>query len=85
MIDESVPLSRRRNCTFCSVTVDSNGIGTFQLADGWLENRRKGGANTIAIVHRRDVYACHECIDRMRHGIPAGQMHLFDGFPYDES
>lgn len=80
MVDRSIPLSRVRNCTYCNDSLDSNGIGVFQLGHGWLENRRKGGANTIALPIREDKYACHECIDRLRQGIPVGQMHLFDNY-----
>lgn len=77
-----IPRSRRRLCSYCSCTIDSNGTGVFQLANGWLENRRKGGANTIALAIRKDIYACHECIDKLRNGIPAGQMALFDPREY---
>jgi hypothetical protein len=40
-------------------------------------NRRAGGANTITIPLRQDHYACAECIDKLKHGIPVGQMRLF--------
>lgn len=77
VVDRSIPLSRLRNCTYCSVQLDSNGVGVYQLASGWLMNRKKGGANTIAIPLRQDHYACAECVDKLKHGIPVGQMQLF--------
>lgn len=77
MVDRSIPLSRLRNCVYCQCQVDSNAIGIFQLATGWLMNRRSGGANTIAMPKRQDFYACAECIDKLRHGIPVGQQSLF--------
>jgi hypothetical protein len=77
VVDRSIPLSRLRNCTYCSVQVDSNGVGVYQLASGWLMNRRAGGANTITIPLRQDHYACADCIDKLKHGIPVGQMRLF--------
>lgn len=73
-----IPLSRRRLCAYCSCTVDSNGTQVFQRASGWLENRKRGGANTIALPIRRDEYACGECIDKLRHGISIGQGRLFE-------
>lgn len=80
-----IPLSRRRLCAFCLVTLDSNGTGIFQRASGWLENRKRGGANTIALPIRLDVYACNECIDKLRHNIPVGQMQLFENGSLDDS
>lgn len=82
-MDSSVPLSRVRTCSYCSVQVDSNATGVYQLAIGWLANRKQGGANTIAIPNRVDRYACSECIDKLKHGIPVGQMHLFGWDPDD--
>lgn len=79
-----IPLSRRRLCTYCLCTIDSNGTGVFQRASGWLENRNRGGANTIALPIRLDAYACSECIDKLRHDIPVGQSRLFDPRTLDE-
>jgi hypothetical protein len=78
-----IPLSRRRICAYCSVTIDSNAPGVFQHASGWIENRKRGGANTIALPIRSDMYACNECIDRLRHGISTGQTTLFEPSDYD--
>ncbi len=63
---------------------DTNARGVFQLAHGWLENRKSGGANTIALPLRRDIYSCHDCVDKLRHGIPWSQMPLFDPREYDD-
>lgn len=70
---------------FCLTTIDSNATGVFQRASGWLENRKRGGANTIALPLRHDVYACNECVDRLRHNISTGQMRLFESGPLDDS
>ena len=82
MNDPAVPLSRQRLCTYCQCRVDSNAAGVYQLATGWLMNRRQGGTNAIALPVRQDHYACHECVDKLKHGIPVGQMQLFgiEGF-----
>jgi hypothetical protein len=79
-----IPLSRQRFCTYCLTTIDSNATGVFQLAHGWLENRKRGGANTIALPIRDDTYACNECIDKLRHGIATGQGRLFAPREYDD-
>lgn len=72
-----IPLSRRRHCTYCACIVDSNAVGVYQLAHGWLENRKRGGANTIALAKRDDHYACNDCISKLKAGIPVGQQSLF--------
>lgn len=74
-----IPLSRRRNCSFCQCMIDSNGVGTYQLVTGWSPNRKQGGTNAVSLPHRHDEYACPECIDKLRHGIPVGQLTLFGG------
>jgi hypothetical protein len=81
---EVIPLSRQRKCAYCSCVVDTNARGVFQLAHGWLENRKSGGANTIALPLRRDIYSCHDCVDKLRHNIPWSQMPLFDPREYDD-
>ena len=75
--DRSIPLSRLRTCAYCSCQLDSTAVGVYQRASGWLPNRKQGGANTIAMPIRADAYACAECISKLQHGIPVGQMQLF--------
>lgn len=77
MVDVKVPLSRRATCVYCADQLDTSATGVFQLARGWLENRRRGGANTIALAERLPKYACGICIDKLRSGIPVGQQTLF--------
>lgn len=72
-----IPVSRRATCTYCQTFIDTNAIGVFELATGWCENRRKGGTNTIALAKRHARFACHECIDRLKHGISPDQQALF--------
>lgn len=73
-----IPVSRRATCIYCGTFIDTNAVGVYQLATGWVENRRKGGANTIALAVRHTRFACHECIDRLRHGISPDQQSLFN-------
>ena len=73
-----IPLSRRRTCYYCSCIMDSGALGNYQLATGWVENRKGGGSHITLTTRRADTYACHDCIDKLRHGIPTGQIRLFE-------
>lgn len=77
-----IPLSRRRLCSFCASIVDSNGAGTYQRAVGWLPIKRfsgnKQGTNSLTLPKKLDVYACSDCITKLKAGIPTGQMSIFD-------
>lgn len=72
-----IPVSRRATCIYCAIFIDTNANGTFQLATGWCEIRKRGGTNTIALPKRHARFACNECIDRLRHGISPDQGALF--------
>jgi hypothetical protein len=71
-----IPSSRRRGCVFCSAIVDSNAQGVYELVEGWAMNRKQG-TNAIALKKSKNLYACSFCIDKLRQGIPIGQMTLF--------
>lgn len=73
-----IPVSRRATCVYCGLIIDCNANGTFQLSTGWCEIRRRGGSNAIALPIRHPRFACHECIDRLRHGISPDQQSLFN-------
>lgn len=72
-----IPVSRRGTCAYCAILVDTAAVGTFQLCTGWVENRRKGGGNTVALPTRHLKWACGICIDKLRHGISPDQASLF--------
>lgn len=73
-----IPASRRAFCTYCGLLVDSAAVGVWQRATGWVENRRQGGSNAIALPNKDTVYACGICIDRLRHNISPDQRTLFE-------
>ena len=79
-----IPASRRAVCVYCSELVDTAADHTFQLAYGWVENRRGGGAHAIAKIERKGKYACHECINKLRKGISPDQGALFSIHLYDD-
>jgi len=73
-----IPVSRRATCVYCGTFIDTNANGVFVLSTGWCEIRRRGGSNAIALPIRHPRFACHECIDRQRHGISPDQGSLFN-------
>jgi hypothetical protein len=74
----TVPLANRAVCELCGCALDTRAFGIFQWVQGWIEQRRTGGANAIALPERAHRFACAICIDRLRHGIPVGQMSIYD-------
>lgn len=77
-----IPVSRKRTCVYCAVFIDGNAPGTWRKATGWLPVARykhnKGGSNSLTLRTNLEEYACAECIDRLKHGIPVGQMTIFE-------
>ena len=77
MIDRNTPLAHIRLCTYCSAQLDSRGLTTYRRVHGWAKVRRKGGINSVTLADERDIYACAECIDKLKHGLSLGQRSLF--------
>lgn len=79
---DGIPLSRKRTCKFCAKFVDGNAPGTWRRATGWLPVKRysgnKVGTNNLTLREYVEEYACAECIDRLKHGIPVGQLSIFE-------
>jgi hypothetical protein len=73
----NIPASRRTNCVYCSLTIDTAGDHVFQLAFGWVECRKGGGAHATQLMERRAKWACKPCIDLLRKGISPDQGTLF--------
>lgn len=73
-----VPPANVASCYYCHENMDTRDYGIFQFVSGWVENRVRGGANAIAIPQRAHRFACSTCIDRLRKGIPTGQMRMWD-------
>jgi len=75
-----IPPSRLVACVYCADRLDSNALGTYQRAVGWVRVKRAGknqGVNALAMMDRKFVFACAPCIDKLKRGIPLGQMSLF--------
>lgn len=71
-----VPPSFVASCHFCGLTIDTRDLTAYQYAVGWARNKNKG--NSITLAKRQHRYACGTCIDKLQHGIPIGQMGLWD-------
>lgn len=56
--------------------VDSNAESTYQFVHSWVR-KRKQGVHGLTLPIWRDQFACSDCIDLLRKGIPVGQMKLF--------
>jgi hypothetical protein len=80
MAQIDIPPSRRVNCQFCHQVIDSNASGTWQVVKGWCPIKRyagnKKGTNSVSLVHWLFVFACGECISKLKAGLPAGQQEL---------
>jgi hypothetical protein len=79
-----IPASRRATCVYCSELIDTAADHTFQLAYGWVENRKGGGAHATQLMERKSRYACKLCIDKLRKGISPDQGTLFAVNLYDD-
>lgn len=77
------PPANLAQCHYCSGDLDTREYGIFQFANGWLEQRRQGGANALVLPNRVHHYACAVCIDRLRHHISPSQMSIYEALPLD--
>lgn len=89
-----IPPSRVTTCSGCGCYVDTEGFGTWQLSTGWVPCKRRGKSQAInQLIHadRHFTFRCEDCFERLKAGIPDGQMTIFDamispndeGRPYD--
>ena len=75
MIDQTVPASMVAVCCYCAAQIDTRDSRHYQRIKGWALNRNKG--NSVTLGQRSAIWACHECIDKLKHGVPTGQQSLF--------
>lgn len=80
-MDTSVPVRYRRTCTYCGSQVDSRHAHTYVMAHGWKRIGNNG--NSITLAKLSDEWSCGDCIDKLRHGIPVGQLSIFEAAEYD--
>jgi hypothetical protein len=79
-----IPERFRTHCFFCDRVLDIREKGNFQKVSGWTKSRSGGGANSIALAERTNVWSCAGCIDRLTKGT-FGQALLFgDATPASE-
>lgn len=71
-----VPPSFIAACHFCGCTMDTRDNTAYQFTTGWARNKNRG--NSITLSKRQHRWACRECVDKLQHGIPIGQMGLWD-------
>lgn len=79
-----IPPAHLVQCTFCGDDMDTRDYGIFQFVSGWIEQRRTGGANAIALPKRKHAYTCATCMDRLKHHISPQQRTIFDALADDE-
>lgn len=71
-----VPPSFVASCYFCVRAMDTRDLTAYQYTQGWARNKNKG--NSLTLAQREHKWACGECIDKLKHGVPVGQMGLWD-------
>lgn len=77
-----IPPSMLTTCVFCADRLHTNQRGTWQrVIAGWVPVHRysgnQRGTNSLTLAKLEHVYACEDCIDKLKKGIPLGQMSLF--------
>lgn len=76
----NIPPSRLTHCTYCATDLDTTARGTWQYAHGWLPVNRytgnKSGTNSLTLPKRDHQFACDECMHKLKHGIPTGQLSM---------
>ena len=72
-----IPPSRLVSCQYCQEQIDSNGTGTWQVVKGWCPIKRysgnQRGTNNVSLVTWLHLFACANCISKLKAGIPIGQ------------
>ena len=76
-----VPERFLAKCAFGDHEVDTRADGVFQAIRGFTPNRSGGGAHSIALAQRENIFACPQCIERQSKGT-AKQTDLFTVQPF---
>ena len=65
-------------CVHCGEQIETTGNRTYQKGTGWFPKRKSAkGSHSATFVVFAYEFACAECIHKLSHGIPVGQMSLF--------
>lgn len=65
-------------CQFCKKEISPNATGVWRKVEGWVQNRKAGGANAVALAEPLPGFACNYCIGLARTGKNNDQGSLFD-------
>jgi hypothetical protein len=63
-------------CCHCGKPTRINSQYTFQKVSGWVQMRKQGGANAIALRRPMEVWSCSVCIDKLRLGQQVDQLSI---------
>lgn len=63
-------------CVFCDDEIVVTNNRHYQRVIGWERQRSAGGTNHIVLRTPIEVYACVECVDKLKSGISIGQQSL---------
>lgn len=65
-------------CVYCGAHVDPTRAGSwYELAGGWAQRRKGGGAHGVHNPVESGRYACESCMALKRRGIAIQQGHLW--------
>lgn len=65
---QAVPARFLAKCRFCQHELDTRADGVHQFVCGWTPNRSGGGAHSIALPQRDNLWAHRHCIEREARG-----------------
>ena len=76
MVDRNIPTHRLVTCEGCGMQLDAEGHGTFRQIAVWLNVTTRARLMPSELPVAR--FLCDLCIDRVKEGIPAGQLTFGD-------
>ena len=72
-----IPQRFQADCEYCGMPLDIRKPGIHVFTEGWVENRRGGGAHAIRLPVRHRRFACKWCMDKQASGHSMAQASLF--------
>lgn len=74
-----LPAGKYAPCFYCNAMIETMGNRTYQFGSGWFPRRKAAkGSHSATSVTYEYKFACWECIDKVKNGIPIGQMKLWE-------
>jgi len=74
----NIPKVQLAFCYYCNEPVDMRSGRTYRFGASWFKARQGAGGVHGTLVQWQEQYACHDCIYKLQHSIPLGQMPLFE-------